>query len=158
MEKARIFSPAIRSAIIMIIVTGIGYPLAVLIIGQSIFPDQSNGSLVEINGDVVGSRLIAQEFNSPKFFHPRPASESASGLDPHITPENAFLQTTSVSEATGIPENHLKTLVELNIAQNKEENALVFAPEYANVLELNIELVKQYPDVYSQFLDQRGGN
>ena len=157
MEKARILSPAIRSTIIMIVVTGIAYPLAVLIIGQSVFPDQSNGSLVEINGDVVGSRLIAQEFNSPKFFHPRAASESASGLDPHIPPGNAFLQITSISEATGIHENHLRTLVELNIAQNKEENLLVFAPEYVNVLDLNIELVTQYPDVYSEFLNQRGG-
>lgn len=158
MEKVRIFSPAIRSAIIMIIVTGIAYPLAILIIGQSVLPEQSNGSLVEINGDIVGSRMIAQEFSSPKFFHPRAASESASGLDPHITPDNAFSQITSVSEATGIPENHLKTLVELNIAQNNAENALVFAPEYVNVLELNIELVKQYPDVYSEFLNQRGGS
>jgi K+-transporting ATPase ATPase C chain len=158
MEKVRIFSPAIRSAIIMIIVTGIAYPLAILIIGQSVLPEQSNGSLVEINGDIVGSRMIAQEFSSPKFFHPRAASESASGLDPHITPDNAFSQITSVSEATGIPENHLKTLVELNIAQNNAENALVFAPEYVNVLELNIELVKQYPDVYAEFLNQRGGS
>ena len=46
MEKVRIFSPAIRSAIIMIIVTGIAYPLAILIIGQSVLPEQSNGSLV----------------------------------------------------------------------------------------------------------------
>jgi K+-transporting ATPase ATPase C chain len=158
MEKVRIFSPAIRSTIIMIIVTGIAYPLAILIIGQSLLPEQSNGSLVEINGDIVGSRMIAQEFSSPKFFHPRAASESASGLDPHITPDNAFSQITSVSEATGIPENHLKTLVELNIAQNNAENALVFAPEYVNVLELNIELVKQYPDVYAEFLNQRGGS
>ena len=158
MEKVRIFSPAIRSAIIMIIVTGIAYPLAILIIGQSVLPEQSNGSLVEINGDIVGSRMIAQEFSSPKFFHPRAASESASGLDPHITPDYAFSQITSVSEATGIPENHLKTLVELNIAQNNAENALVFAPEYVNVLELNIELVKQYPDVYAEFLNQRGGS
>jgi len=158
MEKARIFSPAIRSVILMIVVTGIGYPLAVLIVGQSVFPDQSNGSLVEINGDTVGSRLIAQEFVSPKFFHPRASSESASGLDPHIPPANAFSQITSISEATSIPENHLKTLIELNIAQNKEENLLVFAPEYVNVLDLNIELVKQYPDVYSEFLNQRGGS
>jgi K+-transporting ATPase ATPase C chain len=158
MERARIFSPAIRSVIIMIVVTGIGYPLAVLMVGQSVLPEQSNGSLVEINGDTVGSRLIAQEFSSPKFFHPRAASESASGLDPHITPEDAFSQIPMVSEATGIPENHLSTLIELNMAQNKAENALVFAPEYANVLELNIELATQYPDVYAEFLNQRGGD
>lgn len=155
MERARIFSPAIRTVIIMIAVTGMAYPLAVLIVGQSVFPEQSNGSLIEIDGNVIGSKLIAQEFTSPKFFHPRAASESASGLDPHITPENAFSQIPTISEATGIPENHLKTLVDLNIAQNKEENLLALAPQYANVLEVNIELMKQYPDIYSEF--SRGG-
>lgn len=152
MERARIFSPAIRTTIIMIVVTGIVYPLAVLVVGQSILPEQSNGSLVGIDGNIVGSKLIAQEFTSPKFFHPRAGSESASGLDPHITPESAFSQIQAISQATGIPENHLKTLVELNIAQNKEENLLALAPQYANVLEINIELARQYPDVYSEFL------
>lgn len=151
MERARIFSPAIRTVIIMIAVTGVAYPLSVLIVGQSIFPEQSNGSLVNIDGNTIGSKLIAQEFTSFKFFHPRAGSESASGLDPHITPDSAFSQISTISQATGIPENHLKTLVDLNIAQNKEENLLVLAPQYANVLELNIELVKQYPDVYSEF-------
>lgn len=153
MERARIFSPAIRTIILMIVVTGIAYPLAVLVVGQSVFPYQSNGSIIELGGAKVGSDLIAQEFVSPKFFHPRAASESASGLDPHITPESAFSQIPTVSEATGIPENHLQTIVDLNVARNKESNLLSFAPEYANVLELNLELVKQYPEVYSEFLD-----
>lgn len=153
MERARILSPAIRTMILMILVTGVAYPLAIFVIGQSVFPYQSNGSMIEIGDAKVGSKLIAQEFVSPKFFHPRAASESASGLDPHITPDSALSQIPTVSEATGIPENHLKTLVELNIAQNKEENALVLAPQYANVLEINIELIKQYPDVYSEFLN-----
>ena len=135
----------------MIVVTGMAYPLAVLVIGQSVLPEQSNGSLVSINGNVVGSKLIAQEFLSPKFFHPRAGSESASGLDPHITPEMAFSQIPVISQATGIPENHLRTIVELNIAQNKENNLLVLAPQYANALELNLELANQYPDVYSEF-------
>lgn len=151
MGKARIFSPAIRTTIIMIVVTGIAYPLSVLVVGQSVLPEQSNGSLVSIDGNVVGSKLIAQEFDSPKFFHARAGSESASGLDPHITPESAFSQIPAISQVTGIPENHLKTLVELNIAQNKENNLLVLAPQYANALELNIELASQYPDVYSEF-------
>lgn len=156
MERARIFSPAIRTVIIMIAVTGIAYPLSVLVVGQSILPEQSNGSLVGIDEKIVGSKLISQEFTSPKFFHPRAASESASGLDPHITPESAFAQISQVSQATGIPENHLRTLVELNIAHNKEENVLVLAPQYANVLEINIELAKQYPGVYSEFLEGSG--
>jgi K+-transporting ATPase ATPase C chain len=156
MERAKIFSPSIRTVILMILVTGIVYPLAVLVVGQSVLPDQSNGSMIELGGTKIGSKLIAQEFVSPKFFHPRASSESASGLDPHITKESALSQIPQISQASGIPENHLTTLVELNIAQNNAENWLVFAPEYANVLELNVELVKQYPEIYSEFLDQRG--
>lgn len=156
MERARILSPAIRTIIIMILVTGIAYPLAVLVVGQSVLPEQSNGSLIVIDGKTVGSRLIAQEFESPKFFHSRPASESASGLDPHITKDSAMSQIQGISDATGIPVNHLRTMVELDVSQNKEENWLVLAPPYANVLNLNLDLVKQYPDVYSEFLNLGG--
>ena len=51
-----------------------------------------------------------------------------------------------------IPKNVLRTIVELNIERNKVENLLAFAPNYVNVLEVNLELVRQYPDLYSEFL------
>jgi K+-transporting ATPase ATPase C chain len=156
------FGPAIRVFILMLIATGIAYPLVLVAIGQGLFPFQSNGSLisiVEIDGGEgegerrnVGSILIAQEFKSPKFFHPRNGSDTASGVDPHITPENAFAQILNVSEATEIPKNVLRTIVELNIERNRVENLLAFAPNYVNVLEVNLELVRQYPDLYSEFL------
>src|SRR5574337_1165665 len=120
----KIFSPAIRIVVLMIITTGIAYPILVTAIGQTTMPYQSNGSQVVLNGKVVGSELISQSFNSTKFFQPR--------------------------NSTGIPVNALKTLVDLDVARNRETNALVFAPDYINVLNLNIELVKQYPDVYAQ--------
>jgi K+-transporting ATPase c subunit len=101
-------SPAIKVIILMLIVTGIAYPLILVAIGQNIFPFQSNGSIVTFNGKVVGSKLIAQEFKSPKFFHSRPASDSASGLDPHITPANAFSQISNISKASGIPVENKK--------------------------------------------------
>jgi K+-transporting ATPase ATPase C chain len=100
----------------------------------------------------IGSTLIAQEFKSPKFFHPRASSDMASGVDPHITPENAFAQILNVSEATGIPINALRTILELNIERNRIENLIAFAPNYVNVLEVNLELVMQYPELYSEFL------
>ena len=146
-------SPAIRVVIVMLVVTGIVYPLIVVAIGQSALPYQSNGSLITINGKVIGSKLIAQDFKSPKFFHPRPSSASASTVDPDITPENAFLQVSNVSRATGINPNALNTLIELNIEKNRVSNLVAFAPNYVNVLGVNLELVKQYPDVYSEFLN-----
>jgi K+-transporting ATPase ATPase C chain len=145
-------SPAIKVIILMLVVTGIAYPIVLVAIGQSIFKFQSNGSVVTLNGKSIGSALIAQEFNSPKFFHSRSASDSASGLDPHITPQNALSQISNISKASGIPHSALTTLVELNIEINKNANFLAFAPDFVNVLELNTELAKQYPEIYRDSL------
>lgn len=140
---------SIRIVIVMMIVTGIGYPVSLVIIGQVTLPYQSQGSQIIWNDKVIGSELIAQEFTSSKFFHSRPATDSASTVDPHITPESAYQQISNVSKATQIPENALKTLIDLNIERNKVSNLIVFAPKYVNVLEVNLELVKQYPEIYS---------
>ncbi|HSF00307.1 MAG TPA: potassium-transporting ATPase subunit C [Nitrososphaeraceae archaeon] len=141
--------PSIRIVLLMMLVTGIGYPVSLIIIGEIALPYQSEGSQMVWNDKVIGSKLIAQEFTSSKFFHSRPATDSASTVDPHITPESAYQQIANVSKATGIPENALKTLVDLNIERNKVSNLVIFAPKYVNVLEVNLELVKQYPEIYS---------
>jgi K+-transporting ATPase ATPase C chain len=155
--KSKVFSPAIRVVILMIITTGVAYPLLITAIGQTTLPYQSNGSQVILNGKVVGSELIAQNFNSIKFFQPRNSTDSGSGVDPDITPSYALSQIPVISNATGIPANALKTLVELDIERNKDANALVFAPNYVNVLNLNVELVNQYPEVYAQQVSANGG-
>ena len=146
--KSKVFSPSIRIVVLMIVTTGIAYPFLVTAIGQTALPYQSNGSQVVLDGKVVGSELIAQSFNSPKFFQPRNSTDSGSGVDPDITPVMALLQIPRISNATGIPANALKTLVELDIERNKDTNGLLFAPEYVRVLNLNVELVKQYPEVF----------
>lgn len=150
--KPGTLKPAIRVIVLMLVVTGIAYPLALVAIGQSVLPFQSNGSILKVDGKEVGSRLIAQEFSSPKFFHSRPGTETASGVDPHITPENAYSQAKRVSQATGIPENYLVTMIELNVERNKSANLVAFAPEYVNVLQLNVDLARQYPDIYAEVL------
>ena len=144
-------NPSIRLVILMILVAGIGYPILLVIIGEVALPFQTNGSLLTLDGKIIGSKLIAQQFASPIFFHPRPSTESASGVDPHITPENAFGQIPNISKATGIPENVLGTIVELNSERNKVSNGIFFAPAYVNVLEINTDLVKHYPEIYNEF-------
>jgi potassium-transporting ATPase KdpC subunit len=144
--------PSLRVIILMVLVVGIAYPIIVMITGDYALPFQSNGSLLTLNGKLIGSKLIAQEFNSPKLFHPRSTTDSASSVDPHITPESAFSQVSNVSKATGIAKNTLVTLTELDIERNKVSNALVFAPQYVNVLEVNLDLVKNYPEHYQEFL------
>lgn len=149
--RSKVFSPSIRIIILMIITTGIAYPLLVTAIGQTALPYQSNGSQVVFNGKTVGSELIAENFTSPMFFQPRNSSDSGSGVDPDITPVMAYSQIPRISNATGIPSNALKTLVELDIERNKDANGLLFAPDYVRVLNINVELVNQYPDVYKEF-------
>jgi potassium-transporting ATPase KdpC subunit len=74
-------SVAIRFTIVTTIVFGLGYPLLVTGLSQLIFPKQANGSLIEKNGQVIGSRLLAQGFSGDKYFHPRP-SAAGNGYDP----------------------------------------------------------------------------
>jgi potassium-transporting ATPase KdpC subunit len=144
--------PSLRVITLMVLVVGIAYPIVVIGIGKYALPFQSNGSLLTLNGKPIGSKLIAQEFDSPKFFHPRLPTDSASSVDPHITPESAFSQISKISKATGIAQNTLVTLIELDIERNKVSNALVFAPQYVNVLNVNLDLVKDYPEHYQEFL------
>ena len=66
--------PAFRMTLILALLTGIAFPLLITAISQFIFPDQANGSLVRSNGKVIGSKLIAQRFDSPKYFHSRPSA------------------------------------------------------------------------------------
>ena len=71
---------AIRYTIVTTILLGVLYPLAVTALAQLFLRDKANGSLVDRNGEVIGSALIAQGFSSPKYFHPRP-SAAGNGYD-----------------------------------------------------------------------------
>jgi potassium-transporting ATPase KdpC subunit len=70
------FIRAIRLTLLFALVTGLLYSLAFTGIGQVIFPNQANGSLISKDGQVVGSSLIGQEFTSDKYFHGRVSSSA----------------------------------------------------------------------------------
>ena len=71
--------PAVMILLLLTLVTGVAYPLVVTGIAQVVFPSQANGSLIVRDGKVVGSSLIGQPFDDPKYFWGR---LSATGRSP----------------------------------------------------------------------------
>jgi K+-transporting ATPase ATPase C chain len=192
--------PAIVLVVSLTLITGVVYPLAMTAIARAVFPKQSQGSLIEREGRVVGSALIGQEFKGDGYFHGRPSATvapdpgdptktvaapynaansggsnlgptnkalvervqgeleklkqenastpvpvdlvttSASGLDPHISPEAAFFQVPRVAKARHMPEDRLRQLIDEHI----EGRALGLLGELrVNVLALNLALDRE---------------
>jgi potassium-transporting ATPase KdpC subunit len=139
------FKPIIGLAVVSLLICGLLFPLFVTGIAQVFFPYQANGEIVQLNGKPIGSNLIAQTFTLPVFFHPR--NDSASGVDPDITLQEAYSQIPTVSNATGIPSDSLTSIIN----QNQEGTLWIFGSPYVKVLKINVELIKQYPSIYSEF-------
>lgn len=158
---------AVRALAVFTLLTGVIYPLAVTGIAQAIFPMQANGSLVEVDGEVIGSELIGQQTSDPAYFWWRPSPvtnfgstsstldalvnerrslgytsddllfASGSGLDPHISPEAARSQVERVAAARDIDVDDIAELVEQFIEQ--PQFGILGEPRI-NVLLLNLAL------------------
>lgn len=72
--------PALTALIVLTVLTGVLYPLAVTAVAQVVFHDKANGSIIMVNGTPVGSKLIGQQFTDVRYFHPRP-SAAGGGYD-----------------------------------------------------------------------------
>jgi K+-transporting ATPase ATPase C chain len=73
--------PGLRMMLVMTVLTGLLYPLAVTGLCQVFFRDEANGSLITVNGQVIGSELIGQNFTKPEYFRPRPSAAGNDGYD-----------------------------------------------------------------------------
>lgn len=71
--------PAILVTVVLIVITGLIYPGAVTALAQLLFPRQANGSLIRVDGRVVGSALIGQQFAGAEYFHSRPSGAGSNG-------------------------------------------------------------------------------
>jgi K+-transporting ATPase ATPase C chain len=139
--------PIIGLALVSLLICGVLFPLLITGIGQVFFPYQANGEIVQLNGQAVGSNLIAQNFTLPIFFHTRDQSQSASGVDPDIGLQDAYSQIPRISNATGISADSLTNIVN----QNQEGTLWIFGNPYVNVLQINLALIRAYPSIYNSF-------
>ena len=146
-EVIRNYGPALRLAVVSLLLCGLVFPLVVTGFAQVLLHDQANGSLAHLNGSngrAVGSYVVAQNFSQPFFFHSRNVTLSASGVDPDITLADALSQIPRISAATNITQSNLSNLVSRNI----ERTSFVFGDEYVNVLRLNLALIQNFQATY----------
>jgi K+-transporting ATPase ATPase C chain len=136
-ELRQNYGLAIRLAVISLVLCGLVFPLVITGFAQLIFPSQANGSIVQFHGKTAGSSLIAQNFSLPIFFHPR--NDSASGVDPDITVQDAYSQIPRIASVIGISVDRLQQIV----IQNEEGVFWIFGTPYVNVLRLNLALIDQ---------------
>jgi K+-transporting ATPase ATPase C chain len=96
--------PAIVVTLVLMVIVGLAYPGLVTGLAQLLFPHQANGSLLVVNGQVVGSELIGQQFARAEYFHARP-SAAGNGYDDTLSsgtnlgPTSAKLADTLIAQA-----------------------------------------------------------
>ncbi|HWR28611.1 MAG TPA: potassium-transporting ATPase subunit KdpC [Negativicutes bacterium] len=180
---------AVRLLIILTVLTGIIYPVAVTLTAQALFPAQAHGSLIVRDGVLIGSKLIGQIFSSPGYFQGRPSAAgqdgydaanssgsnlgptnkklmdnaneniqkfrdsnkldsnttipaemvltSASGLDPDISTQGAYLQIERIASSRTLPPEKIRNLVDSMVI---DKQLGLLGETRINVLQLNIAL------------------
>ena len=115
--------PAIVMIVVMTLITGLAYPLAMTGIAQVLFPYQANGSLIKQNGKVIGSALIGQNFSTDKYFHGRPsATTEPDPKDPSKTVPVPYAADNSSGSNLGPTSKDLVTRVQGDAATLAKEN------------------------------------
>jgi len=142
------YKPVIAIAVLSLVLCGVLFPLVVTGVAQVVFPNQANGSLIQVGNRTVGSYYIDNGFTLPVFFHARNSSSSASGVDPDVPLQDALSQIPRIHNATSISSEALTNLVMAHA-----EYTLFFTGDaYVNVLALNVALINQNKGVYSNYL------
>jgi potassium-transporting ATPase KdpC subunit len=121
--------PAIVFIVVLTIITGLAYPLAMTGIAGVIFPNQAQGSLIERDGKVVGSALIGQVFTGDGYFHPRPsATNTPDPQDPTKNVDAPYNAGNSGGSNLGPTNKALIDRVKGDVDKLKEENPSATVP------------------------------
>lgn len=106
--------PSLVSAVYFMLLTGLAYPLLTTAVARLLFPHQSQGSLIEVDGRIIGTGLIGQPFTDPGHFHPRPSVvdyDAMAGYGSNLGPTNPVLiekvaeRVGAYRTANGLPES-----------------------------------------------------
>jgi len=106
----------LRLLIVLTVLTGLIYPLAMTGVAQTIFPAQANGSLAYVDNKPVGSLLIGQNFSDAKYFHGRPSAAGTDGYDA-TSSSGSNLGPTSKKLMDGVKENLDKVRTENQLGE-----------------------------------------
>src|SRR5712672_4192129 len=121
--------PAILLLVLLTLITGLAYPLAMTAIAGAIFPKQAHGSLIEKDGKVVGSALIGQEFKEDKYFHGRPSATVAPDpADATKTVPAPYNATNSGGSNLGPTSKALNDRIKEDVEKLKAENPSASVP------------------------------
>jgi potassium-transporting ATPase KdpC subunit len=121
--------PAIIILVLLTLITGLAYPLAMTAIAGVVFPKQAEGSLIERDGKVVGSALIGQEFKDDKYFHGRPSATSmADPADATKTVPAPYNAANSSGSNLGPTSKALNDRVKEDVDKLKAENPSAAVP------------------------------
>ncbi len=114
----RLIGTGVGMTIVLTILVGVIYPFLMAGLSRVFFQGQANGSLIRVQGQVVGSSLIGQNFTKPQYFHPRPSAagsgyDAASSGGTNLGPTSARLLTNTLAQAMairkedGLPPNYV---------------------------------------------------
>ncbi|HEY5379986.1 MAG TPA: K(+)-transporting ATPase subunit C [Pseudolabrys sp.] len=121
--------PAIILLVLLTLITGLAYPLAITGIAKVIFPRQAQGSLIERDGKVVGSALIGQVFTDAKYFHGRPSATNAPDpKDATKTIDAPYNAVNSMGSNLGPTSKALTDRVKADVDTLRKENASAAVP------------------------------
>jgi potassium-transporting ATPase KdpC subunit len=158
--------PALLTLVVFTVLTGVAYPLVVLGVGQLVFNDSANGSLIEVDGQVVGSELIGQGFAAPEYFHPRPSAagtgyDGAASSGSNLGPTNpdylaaveeravAYREVNGLSADIAVPADAVTASASGLDPQISIANARLQAPRVAETRVMSLDAVMELIDEHT---------